>query len=166
MHMGMFDLIRLLAEKGVDFVLVGGLAVALHGYQRVTMDVDVVLAMDDANLERFMDGTKSAGLCPTIPVPIESLARAELIDQWHREKGMLAFSLRGREAQATVLDVLVHPAVPYAELRAAAIMMDMGPYRIAVASIDHLIAMKTGTGRGKDAIDIEELRKLQAADES
>lgn len=33
---------------------------------------------------------------------------------------------------------------------------------IRVASIEHLIAMKTGTGRSKDAIDIEELRKLQA----
>lgn len=33
---------------------------------------------------------------------------------------------------------------------------------IPVASIDHLIAMKTGTGRGKDKIDIEELQKLKA----
>lgn len=41
--MGMFDLIDLLSSNKVDFVLVGGLAVALHGYQRVTMDVDVVI---------------------------------------------------------------------------------------------------------------------------
>jgi hypothetical protein len=29
--MGMFDLIKLLADAGIDFVLVGGLAVALQG---------------------------------------------------------------------------------------------------------------------------------------
>ena len=46
-----------------------------------------------------------------------SPAQPELIEQWHREKGMLAFSLRGAEAQATVLDVLVKPVVPYADLR-------------------------------------------------
>ena len=40
-------------------------------------------------------------------------------------------------------------------------LIDAGPYRIPVASIDHLIAMKTGTGRGKDAIDIEALTKLR-----
>lgn len=159
--MGMFDLIKLLAESDVDFVLVGGLAVALHGYPRMTMDVDVVLAMDEANLRRFIDGANAAGLQPTIPVPIESLTHSELIEQWHREKGMLAFSLRSPEAQATVIDILVRPVVPYAELRAAAVPIDMGPYRIPVASIDHLIAMKTGTGRGKDAIDIEALTKLR-----
>jgi len=30
-----------------------------------------------------------------------------------------------------------------------------------VASIEHLIAMKSCTGRSKDQIDIEELRKIQ-----
>lgn len=160
--MGIFDLIKLLAEKEIDFVLVGGLAVALQGYQRVTMDVDVVLAMDAGNLERFIAAAREAGLRPTIPVPIESLGRPDLIEQWHREKGMLAFSLRGPEAQATVLDVLVKPAVPYADLRRDALMVEMGTARVPVASISHLIAMKTGTGRGKDQIDIDELQKLMA----
>lgn len=158
--MGIFDLIKLLAGKEIDFVLVGGLAVALQGYQRVTMDVDVVLAMDTGNLERFIAAAREAGLRPTIPVPIESLARPELIEQWHREKGMPAFSLRGAEAQATVLDVLVRPVVPYAELHRDALMVEMGNARVPVASIPHLIAMKTGTGRGKDRIDIDELKKL------
>lgn len=158
--MGMFDLIKLLAGKDIDFVLVGGLAVALQGYQRVTMDVDVVLAMDEGNLDRFIAAAKDAGLRPTIPVPLELLRRPELIEQWHREKGMLAFSLRGPEAQATVLDVLVKPVVPYADLRRDALMVDLGTLRVPVASIPHLIAMKTGTGRGKDMIDIDELQKL------
>ena len=74
---------------------------------------------------------------------------------------MLAFSLRSPEAQATVIDILVRPVVPYAALRDAAVLIDAGPYRIPVASIDHLIAMKTGTGRGKDAIDVEALTKLR-----
>ena len=158
--MGIFDLIKLLAEKEIDFVLVGGLAVALQGYQRVTMDVDVVLAMDGGNLERFIAAAREAGLRPTIPVPLQSLARPELIEQWHREKGMLAFSLRGPEAQATVLDVLVRPAVPHADLRRDALMVEIGTAQVPVASIPHLIAMKTGTGRGKDQIDIDELKKL------
>ena len=158
--MGIFDLIKLLAEKEIDFVLVGGLAVALQGYQRVTLDVDVVLAMNADNLERFIAAARDAGLRSTIPVPIESLARPEVIEQWHREKGMLAFSLRGAEARATVLDVLVKPVVPYADLRRDALMVEMGACRVAVASIPHLIAMKTGTGRSKDVIDVDELRKL------
>lgn len=159
--MGMFDLIKLLTESDTDYVLVGGLAVALHGYQRVTMDVDVVLAMNPENLDRFISRAKAAGLRPTMPVAIESLAKPDLLEQWQREKGMLAFGLHGAEAQATVLDVMIAPGIPYADLRRDAILVDTGPYRIPVASIDHLIAMKTGTGRGKDTIDIEELKKLR-----
>ncbi len=160
--MGMFELIKALADSKVDFVLVGGLAVALHGYQRVTMDVDVVLALDDGNLRRFIACAKAAGLQPAIPVSIDSLAQPELLDQWHREKGMLAFSLRKPDTIATVIDVLIRPVVPYGELRRDAVMVDVGPLNIPVASIDHLIAMKTGTGRSKDLIDIEELQKIQA----
>jgi hypothetical protein len=159
--MGMFDLIKLLAESDTDYVLVGGLAVALHGYQRVTMDVDVVLAMEPQNIERFIAGAKAAGLKPVMPVAIESLARADLLGQWQRDKGLLAFALHGTDAQATMLDVLIAPAVPYADLRRDAVMINAGAYRIPVASIDHLIALKSGTGRSRDALDIEALNKLR-----
>ena len=81
--MNMFQVIEMLDRADIDYVLVGGLAVALHGYQRVTMDVDVVLAMTEDNLRRFIDCAKSAGLRPVIPVEIEALARPELIEQWH-----------------------------------------------------------------------------------
>ncbi len=164
--MGIFDLIKLLAESKTDHVLVGGLAVALHGYQRVTMDVDVVLAMEPANLERLIAHARAAGLRPVMPVPLESLARPELLTQWHREKGMLAFGLHGEKAQATVLDVLIASPVPYADLRRDAVMIETGPYRIPVASIDHLIAMKRASGRSKDLIDIEELQKLRGGETS
>ncbi len=159
--MAMFDLLKKLSDAKVEFVLVGGLAVALHGYQRLTMDVDVVLAMDEENLQRFIACAKSAGLQPINPVAIDSLTNPSLLDQWHQEKGMLAFSLRSSEAVATVLDVLIRPVAPFVALRKDAKPVEIGPLTIAVASIEHLIAMKTGTGRSKDQIDIEELRKLQ-----
>lgn len=159
--MGMFDLIQLLDESGTDYVLVGGLAMALHGYPRVTMDVDVVLAMTPENLERLIAGARGAGLRPVMPVPLESLARPELLEAWHREKGMLAFALQGGEAQATVLDILIAPSVPYDELRRDAVPVEVGACRVPVASIDHLIALKSASGRGKDRIDVEELKKLR-----
>ena len=159
--MSMFNLINMLAEAKVEFVLVGGLAVALHGYQRVTMDVDVVLAMGADNLHKFLSVAKACGLRPTIPVDLDALANPKLIERWYQEKGMLAFSLRGSEAMATVMDILVRPVVSFDDLRRDATMVKVGLITIPVASIEHLIEMKTGTGRSKDLIDIEELRKIQ-----
>lgn len=158
--MTMFAILKELAQAQIDYVLVGGLAVTLQGYQRVTMDVDVVLAMNPNNLHRFIECAKAAGLQPVIPVPIDALADVKQLEQWHQEKGMLAFGLRQPDAMATVLDVLVKPVVAYEELKRDAQLIQVGTLQIPVASARHLIAMKQNTGRSKDAIDIEELRKL------
>jgi hypothetical protein len=50
-------------------------------------------------------------------VPIDYLANPDLIEQWHREKGMLAFALRGADLMASVIDVLVRPVPSFEELR-------------------------------------------------
>ena len=84
-----------------------------------------------------------------------------LIDQWHREKGMLAFALRGPDTMAAVMDVLVRPVVSFDELKRNAVIRRIGPLSIPVASIDDLIRLKTGTGRTKDLLDIEELGKIK-----
>ena len=62
---------------------------------------------------------------------------------------------------ATVIDVLIRPVVSFDELKRHAVTKRIGPLSIPVASIDDLISLKTGTGRSKDAVDIEELRKIK-----
>ena len=159
--MSMYNLLATLSGAEIDYVLIGGLAVTLHGYQRVTMDVDVVLAMNDANLANFVDCAKNANLKPVLPISIDALRDAALIDQWHREKGMLAFALRSPDTMAAVIDVLVRPVVSFDELKRNAVVKRIGPLSIPVASIDDLIRLKTGTGRTKDRLDIEELGKIK-----
>ena len=66
------DLFRALHADNVRYVLVGGLAGNLHGVDRSTFDIDLVLAMDDANLSHFVDMAKRLNLTPNIPVPMES----------------------------------------------------------------------------------------------
>ena len=79
----------------IDYVLLGGLAVFLNGVSRVTMDIDLAIAMNDENLSKFIDFAVGLGLKPRIPVAIESLKSVDQIEKWFREKGMIAFS-RGR----------------------------------------------------------------------
>lgn len=159
--MNLFQMIEMLSAAKVDYVVVGGLAVALHGYQRVTMDVDVVLAMTPKNLQSFIDAAKAAGLQPVAPASIDSMADSELLERWFQDKGMLAFGLRGPDTTSTVIDVLIKPRVSFADLKRDATIIDVGNLHIPIASIDHLIAMKTETGRSKDALDIAELKKLR-----
>ena len=74
---------------------------------------------------------------------------------------MLAFALREPDMMATVLDLLVRPVVPFENLKANASVKRSGSISIPVASIDDLIVLKTGTGRSKDVLDIEEVRKIK-----
>ena len=159
------DFLQVLSERSVEFVLVGGMAVQLHGYLRMTYDIDIVLAMNDENLERFIEVAKQFGLRPIIPVPIDSLKNSSLIDQWHQEKGMLAFALREPGAGGSAVDVLVRPDVPYERLVAQAVRGRLFGHSVNIASIDHLLEMKRIANRPKDQLDIAALEKIKRGED-
>ena len=47
-----------LARAGVDYIVIGGVAVGFHGYVRATKDLDVVPAPDRQNLERLVEALR------------------------------------------------------------------------------------------------------------
>lgn len=159
------ELLQSLADENVDYVLVGGLAVQLHGFMRATFDIDLVLAMNDGNLKRFIEVAKRFGLKPGIPVPIDSLRNADQIDQWHRDKGMLAFSLREPQAAGSVVDVLVRPEISFETLMVNAVKGTLFGRRVLIASIDDLLAMKRAADRPKDRLDIAALEKIKRGED-
>lgn len=159
------ELLESLAEGQVDYVLVGGLAVQLYGYLRSTFDIDLVLAMNDDNLSRFIEVAERFGLVPGIPVPLDSLRDAAQIERWHREQGMLAFSLREAGAGGLVVDVLVRPEIDFERLRGNAVIGELSGRRVPIAAIDDLLAMKRAANRGKDRLDIEALEKIKRGED-
>jgi len=159
------ELLQSLTDARVEYVLVGGLAVQLHGFLRATFDIDLVLAMNDANLERFIGVAKDFGLTPGIPVPIDSLRNAEQIDQWHREKGMLAFSLRQPQTGGGIVDVLVRPELSFESLMGNTVIGQLFGRQVPIASIADLLVMKRIANRPKDRIDISALEKIQRGED-
>ena len=154
-----------MSQHNVDFVLVGGMAVQLHGYMRMTYDIDLVLAMNDENLNRFINAAKNLGFSPVIPVAIESLKDADQIERWYREKGMLAFALREPTQAGSVIDVLIKPEVSFDNLLVDAVDGELFGRKIKVASIDHLLIMKRIANRPKDQLDIIALEKIKLGED-
>ena len=148
------EILRRLVERGVDFVVIGGIAAVLHGSARNTFDLDICFATDGANLAALGDvlaalGGRLKGVDEDIPfVPdARTLRQVELLT--------LVTSLGE-------LDVTGPPgAPPYHELRRNADRYDLGGFNVSVASIDDLIAMKQAAGRTKDLLDIEELEAIK-----
>jgi hypothetical protein len=148
-------------NRCVDYVLIGGLAISLHGIERATMDIDVTVAMTPDNLSSLVEMARELGMTPVLPVPLDSLSDLDQLAQWHRERNLEAFALRAPGLSGVTLDVLLYPPVDYAHMRSRAVTFQAGNVPITVASIDDLIALKQAVGRPIDLADIEHLKRLK-----
>ena len=155
------DLFSALARHRVDYVLIGGLAVSLHGIERATMDIDVTVAMTPENLAALVEMARELGMVPVLPIGLEVLADLEQLAQWHRERNLEAFALRAPGRSGVTLDVLLYPPVNFNALQNHAVTFNAGDVPVVVASIDDLIAMKRAVGRPIDLADIEHLMRLK-----
>lgn len=145
----------------VDYVLIGGLAVSLHGIERATMDIDVTVAMTPENLSSLVEIARELGMTPLLPVALDTLTDLDQLAQWHRERNLEAFALRAPGLSGVTLDVLLYPPVDYAQMRSRAVTFMAGDVPVVVASIDDMIALKQAVGRPIDLADIEHLKRLK-----
>jgi hypothetical protein len=149
------EILERLVSRGVDFVVIGGIAAVLHGSPRATFDLDVCFATDDTNLEALGEvlvgldaGLK--GVDDDVPfVPnAQTLRRVEVLTL---------------DTAAGELDVLTRPsgAPRYDVLRRRAERFDLGGFSVLVASLEDLIGMKQAANRPKDRADVEELETIR-----
>jgi hypothetical protein len=61
-HQTLFNLARRLDQEKIDYALIGGMALNLHGYERMTVDVDLLLTKD--GLEKFHSALAGLGYVP------------------------------------------------------------------------------------------------------
>ena len=156
------DLFSALARHKVDYLLIGGLAVSLHGVERATMDVDITVAMTTDNLAALIETAKELKLSPVLPVPLESLRNLELLRQWHTERHLEAFALRSADLAGVTVDVLLFPPVEFSGMTSRAEVFKVADTNIQVVSIDDLIALKQAVGRPIDISDIEHVQRIKA----
>jgi predicted nucleotidyltransferase len=144
-----------LVEKGVDFVVVGGVAVQAHGYLRATADLDVVPRPSLLNLSRLaealaeLDAEAWRARFPVDVTDPQLLEVAPLIP------------LTTRDGRLDLLN-LVHTAgapASYDELRERALVVELDGLEIAIAGLDDLIRMKRAAGRPQDLTDIASLAR-------
>lgn len=156
------DFFSALTRHKVDYLLIGGLAVSLHGVERATMDVDITVAMNPDNLASLIETARELRLTPVLPVPLETLNDLELLRMWHTERHLEAFALRAPELAGVTVDVLLFPPVEFAGMARRAVELNVANTPIRVASIDDLIALKQAVGRPIDLSDIEHLQRVKS----
>jgi hypothetical protein len=143
-----------LADAAVDFVVIGGVAAQAHGAAQLTFDLDVAYERSDDNVSKIVEVLRSLhaqlrGAPPDVPFRLDARTiRAGSNFTFTTDYGSV--------------DILSDPvgAPPYDKLRGDALLRDIEDRAVRFAAIDHLIAMKDATGRGKERIAATELRVL------
>jgi hypothetical protein len=150
-----------LNEAGVRFLVAGGLAVNAHGYLRLTADVDLVIALDPANVRAAFEALAGIGYRPNVPVRAEQFADASQRERWRYEKGMQVLNFFSDRHPETSVDLFVYEPFDFATEYEAALAAELCPgLPVRFVSIPTLIQMKEAAGRPRDQDDIQHLRWL------
>lgn len=148
-----------LARTRVRFVIAGGLAMLLHGVDRLTADIDVAIDLNFEAAREAIELLLALGYRPMAPVDALELADPEVRRRWQVERNMAVFSFWDPTHSRPTVDVLLDPPVPFERLWTEAIEMNLGGASVRVASREHLIEMKTASARPQDLADIQRLRE-------
>jgi hypothetical protein len=144
------DALRVIAslnEAGVDYVVVGGVALNLHGLVRATEDLDVFVRPDPANVERLRDALKRVWDDPSIDeITAEDLCGDYPAVRYGPPEGELYLDILTRLGEATQFtDLEVEEK-------------DVEGLVVRVATPRSLYRMKRGTVRAIDRADADALR--------
>jgi predicted nucleotidyltransferase len=149
-----------LEESSVRYVVVGGLAVVLHGYARLTADVDLVVDLAEGEAIKAVEALTGLGMVPRAPVAARDFADPDKRRAWVQDKGMRVFSMHDPRKPLVEVDLFVDPPFLFEELYARAEPIEIGDRRVRVASIEDLIEMKRRAGRPQDEEDVAALRAI------
>jgi len=162
--MAVFEpLFRALNDADIRYVVVGGLAVVLHGHARLTVDVDLVVDLDEEQARRAMAALVQLGLQPRVPVNPADFADRSIREEWIRDRGMQVFSMIDPSNPMRAVDLFVDHPIPFEELWSRSVEIDLQDSSVRVASIPDLIHLKRLAGRLQDVADIEQLEAILQA---
>lgn len=147
--------LRVLQDAGVDFVIIGGVAMGLQGSAHLTKDIDLCYERSKANLERLASCLKPhhprlRGAPTDLPFHFD----ARTISQG------LNFTLTTDLGDMDFLGE-VSGLGDFASVKAASELKDVGGVQVRVLSLEGLIKSKSAAGRSKDLYVLPELKALE-----
>ena len=154
-------LLRAFSENHINYLIVGGVAVNLHGYPRFTNDLDILLTLDPENLDKMVTMMESMGYQQRLPIGIQELYDEQKARAFIEEKGLTAYSFIHDKYPQFNVDVLVAESIDFEKFSEHTMRAEVWNIDVPVVSIDDLIAMKKNSGREKDVQDVVALLELK-----
>jgi hypothetical protein len=139
------EMLQLLLEEQVDFILVGAYALAAHGYPRATGDIDIWVRADEINSINIYKALERFG-APVDQITVNDFANEGIVFQ---------IGVTPRR-----IDIITHlDGVLFGEADEDKVIVEVEGLKLPILSFDKLIKNKLSTGRERDELDVKLLQK-------
>jgi len=156
------DVFRRFEASGIRYLVVGGIAVNLYGYARLTVDLDLMLDLSQDNLLQVVQAMEDLGYVPRVPVNAHDLMSEAKRKSWKEEKGALVFTFIDPKSPLRHIDVFLENPIDFEQAYPRSRWFELKGIRMPVASIDDLIRIKSAAGRPRDIEDVLHLKEIKA----
>ncbi len=153
--------LKALNDASVRYLVVGGVAVVLHGHLRTTGGLDLVVELSSENVVRALDALDQVGFQPRPPVPLRSFADPETRRSWIETKNLQVFSLWHPELPGFEVDLFVEEPFDFDGAWTRRVEIDLANTTAYVVSLEDLLALKREAGRPRDIEDVAVLEAIQ-----
>ena len=137
------EMLSLLLDNGVEFLLVGAYALATHGFPRATADIDIFVKPDSENASKLYKTLEKFG------APLENVSP----DDFAKPGIILQIGVAPRR-----IDILTKiDGMAFDEASKGKEIIEIENLMVPVISRQNLIINKLATGREQDKIDAENL---------
>ncbi|GAB2528351.1 nucleotidyltransferase [Spirosoma aerophilum] len=141
------DFLAALQKQKVLYVLIGGYSVILHGYNRTTGDMDILVEKSIDNYERIVKAFLDFGM-PTFDMTADNFLNNPAFDVFTFGRQPVAIDILTAIKGLTFKEVFFHSSE-----------VDVDGISIRLIHYNHLIRAKEAAGRPRDLNDIEQLKK-------
>ncbi len=137
------EFIQSLNDNGVRYLVVGGYAVALHGYPRYTKDIDIWVEMTPENASNIIKALEQFGFGSLGVKESDFITPDQMLQLGHPPR------------RIDILTTL--PGVEFSECYASRIIVDVEGIPVNFIDLENLKKNKKATGRYQDLADLENL---------
>jgi hypothetical protein len=155
------ELFEAFDRKHIRYLVVGAIAMNLHGAPRMTADLDILCDLETDNLTILLDTLAELGYRPRLPVSPGELLDPRQRRRWVEEKSLIAFTFFHPKLPYQEVDLLLQSPIPFSEAFPERVIIRAGTIQIPVISINHLIEMKRAIDREQDRSDIKTLERIK-----
>ena len=153
--------LRGLEEGGARATIVGGFAVVMHGVNRFTGDLNIVLDPAENKYRRTVEKLVECGFQGAPDFNAAAYFEGSLRAEWIKA-GRRSLSLKDDESSSFGVEIFLEPPLPLEKLRLGAVQLNAYGRKFEIISLAALLEMKRLAGRPQDVMDIENLELVRS----